>query len=86
MQDELARVSEQLELLCLQRREEASKQAQNGRLLDILDEDVRRMAADKQRLLEGQATGQQSFLLACHAVLEKTDCWCLGAKGGCLEA
>ena len=76
MQDELARVREHLDFLCQQRRQEAAKQDQNDRLLQVLDEDIHRVAAEKQGLMEEHAKwleanppGEQSIQSASLTVI-----------------
>ncbi len=80
VKEELAQVKEDLRPLRQELLEEATKQAQgarNDRLLDALEAKIRPLATKEQMLLEeehamrlkAQATGEQLFQLACHAVV-----------------
>ena len=55
MQDELARVRDQLEVLRQQWLQEGAKQQPNDRLLNILDVNFHQLAAKEQRLMEMDA-------------------------------
>ena len=86
MQDELARVSDRLEVLCEERRQEAAKQVQNDRYLRILDEDVHQLAAKEKLLMEMHAKwleahppGEQSFQSACLTTNRAAQAGCAGA-------
>ena len=81
MQDELARVRDQLEVLRQDWLQEGAKQQPNDRLLNIMDVNFRQLAAKEERLMEMDAKwleahppGEQSFQLACHAEVGNCEC------------
>ena len=93
MQDELARVSDRLEVLCEERRQEAAKQVQNARYLSILDEDVHRLTAREEKLMEEHAKwleahppGEQACQSACSTVVGQRECSGLSYECGRLGA
>ena len=81
MQDELARVRGQLEVLRQQWLQEGAKQPPNDRLLNIMDVSFRQLATEKQMLMEMDAKwleahnpGEQACQSACLTVVEKREC------------
>ena len=81
MQDELARVRDQLEVLRQQWLQEGAKQQPNDKLLNIMDVNFRQLAAEKQMLMEMDAkwleahpSGEQAYQSACLTVVEKREC------------
>ena len=81
MQDELARVRDQLEVLRQQWLQEGAMQQPNDKLLNIMDVNFHQLAAEKQRLMEMEAKwleahppGEQACQSASLTVVEKREC------------
>ena len=71
MQDELALTRQDLRNAQQQLLIEAAKQEPRALLVKAYEDAIRNLTAREERLM---ATGEQSFQLACHAVVKKSEC------------